>query len=93
MKTKYGEFIEYHTSADNLNFVTPKGLYESYNMYLECIELIEKNHIYTNCKLCEPFFSKYGLYNSIGGAKVCNSYDVILCITRLIDGETDLIYQ
>lgn len=69
MKTKYGEFNEYHTSADNLDFVSSKGLNDSYYFYIKCIELIECNHYYINTKLCEPMLGKYGLYNMVGASK------------------------
>ncbi len=91
MKSKYGEFDEYHTSADNLDFVTEKGLNDSFNMYLDCIELIENNFIYSNKILCEPFMSKYNLYNDIGASKNKNIFSNILLLTRLIDSKNDLI--
>jgi aminopeptidase-like protein len=91
MKTKYGEFNEYHTSGDDLNFVTSKGLNDSFNMYLKCIELIENNHIYSNKILCEPFMSKYDLYDSIGASKNRNIFSDILLLCRLIDSNNDLI--
>lgn len=91
MKTKYGEFIEYHTSGDSLEFVTLKGLNDSYDMYLRCIEVIENNHIYSNKILCEPFMSKYNLYESIGASKNRNIFSDILLLCRLIDSKNDLI--
>ena len=67
MKSKYHDYPEYHTSADNLDFVTEKGLNESLNMYIKCIELFEINHYYKSNTICEPQLGKYGLYNNIGG--------------------------
>jgi aminopeptidase-like protein len=97
MKTKYGEFDEYHTSGDNLNFVTPNGLNDSYNFYLKCIELIENNHIYVNTKICEPQLGKHGLYNMVGGrTKSNNIFEKIdpqhfRRILYYLDGNNDLI--
>ena len=92
MKTKYAEFNEYHTSADNLNFVTPKGLNDSYNFYLKCIDLIECNHYYVNTKLCEPMLGKYGLYNMIGASKTSeNIGEYSRKILYYCDGKNDLI--
>jgi aminopeptidase-like protein len=92
MKTKYGEFWQYHTSADDLTFVTENGLTDSYNMYIKCIECLENNFMYTNVGLCEPQLGKRGLYNLIGGQK--SQGDVIrnrMTILRYSDGEHDLI--
>tara|TARA_B110000908_G_scaffold151462_1_gene186202 strand:- start:1476 stop:2753 length:1278 start_codon:yes stop_codon:yes gene_type:complete len=97
MKSKYGEFNEYHTSADNLDFVSQKGLEDSYNFYLKCIELIENNHYYVNTKLCEPQLGKHGLYNMTGGRTKFNSVDEKIDpqhfrkILYYFDGNNDLI--
>jgi len=92
MKTKYGEFDEYHTSADNLDYVTSKGLNDSYEFYLKCIKLIECNHYYMNTKLCEPMLGKYGLYNMVGASKNTeNIGEFCRKILYYCDGENDLI--
>ena len=40
-KSKYYEYEEYHTSADNLNYISSKSLLETLNVYKEWINLIE----------------------------------------------------
>lgn len=69
IKTKYGEFKEYHTGDDNFNLVTEKGLTDTYLIYLQIINLLENNFIYKNNNLCEPKLGKYSLYSDIGGLK------------------------
>jgi len=93
MKTKYGEFNEYHTSADNLQFVTTKGLKDTYDFYIKCFELIEVNHYYVNTNLCEPMLGKHGLYDLIGASKTQqgNIGEVCRVILYYCDGEHDLI--
>jgi len=91
MKTKYHDFNEYHTSADNLDFVSEKGMNESYNMYIECINLIEKNRIYSNKTLCEPFLSKYNLYTLIGPIDRNSIFFDLVKVIRYIDSKNDLI--
>jgi len=62
MRSVYGEFKEYHTSADNLNFVKEKALEETLGMYKSVIEALESNFQYVNLnQFCEPHLSKYGL--------------------------------
>jgi aminopeptidase-like protein len=54
-RTPHGCFPEYHTSADDLGFVTPRNLAESLRRYLEVIDLVESNRHYANTNpKCEP---------------------------------------
>jgi aminopeptidase-like protein len=65
-RSKYGEYPEYHTSLDNFDLVTDKGLNESLDFYLECVEVFEKNRYYPKLNvLCEPQLGKRGLYPTI----------------------------
>lgn len=91
MRSKYGEFSEYHTSADNLNFVNEKSLNESYNMYIKCIDLFENNHIYINNIIGEPFMTKYDLYPTIGASKNILEENKLLIILKYLDGKNDII--
>jgi len=96
MKSKYHDYPEYHTSADDLNFVSEQGLNETLNMYIKCIELFEINHYYKTNTICEPQLGKYGLYNNIGGE--CDKYNkdkidghLISKFLKYCDGEHDII--
>lgn len=91
MKSKYHEFDEYHTSADDLNYVTRKGITDSYNMYIDCLNLIEKNHIYSNKTLCEPFLTKYNLYSDIGSCKYSDFFRNVSLVLKYFDSRNDLI--
>ena len=46
MRSKYHEYKEYHSSADNLQFVNSDQLMKSFELYIKCIEAIEENKIY-----------------------------------------------
>ena len=62
MKTRYGNYKEYHTSLDKLGtVVTKKGLEESYKLIKDCIINIERNFRPKCVLLCEPFLSKKSL--------------------------------
>ena len=68
MRTMYAKFPQYHTSADNLGFVSSKYLMDSLDKYLKIIDVLENDvkYITTNPK-CEPQLVKRGLYNMLGG--------------------------
>ena len=66
MRSKYHEYPEYHTSADNLDFVTDEALKQTLDKYICCLDAIDNNHIYKTTVLCEPHLSKYNLYETLG---------------------------
>ena len=47
-RTPYGTFPEYHTSADNLQFVHPEKLDETFAFCLEVFSLLENNETFVN---------------------------------------------
>jgi aminopeptidase-like protein len=70
MRTAYPHFIQYHTSADNLDFVTEDALNESLEMYLKVIKGIEGNKVFKNNNpYCAPKLDKRGLYPSLGSQR------------------------
>jgi len=69
MRSKYGTFPEYHTSDDNLDFITPEGLFGGYEINQKCLEAIEINFKYINKIMGEPKMDKRGLRNDLGAPK------------------------
>ncbi len=64
-RSKYTEYPEYHTSLDNFDVVTLKGLTGGYNVAKNAIKII-LNNIYPISKiLCEPQMGKRGLYPTL----------------------------
>ena len=65
MRTPNGQFPEYHTSADNLDFVQPSLLAESFEVGVSILRLLENNGTYMNQNpKCEPQLGKRGLYRA-----------------------------
>lgn len=90
-RSKYGEHPEYHTSKDNLDFITPEGLAGSFDVYKQCIIALENNYKYKVKVLCEPQLGKRGLYPTIsqkGSSKVVKTMTDFIAYA---DGNNDLI--
>lgn len=67
-RSQFGEYPEYHTSADNLDLIKPEYLGESFEVYRKVVEVLEHNVVYQNLNpKCEPQLGKRGLYDAIGG--------------------------
>ena len=91
MRSKYGCYPEYHTSLDDLNFVSPFGLQGSFAIYCHCIEALEANHYYRNTFLCEPQLGKRGLYPTLSRKHESVSAQTYLDIISYCDGDHDLL--
>jgi len=92
MRTKYGEYNEYHTSLDTLDsVVTPRGLNGGYWVYRRAIEAIEKNKRYRVTVLCEPQMGKRGLYPSLSTKISYKETRLIMDIISLCDGQNSLL--
>ena len=92
-RTPHGRFPEYHTSADNLEFIQPAQLAKSLSACLEIFEVIERDRTCLNRKPnCEPQLSKYGLYDPIGGVAESPEFRMaILWVLNLSDGRHSLL--
>lgn len=64
-RTRFGDYKEYHTSKDDLNFISEEGLQGSLKAMQEIIMNLEVNEIYQNTVFCEPNLGKRGLYHTI----------------------------
>ena len=93
MRTMYGKYPEYHTSADNKDYVSFEAMEKSVQKYLDVIELMEKNEKYINkMPYCEPQLGKRGLYPTLGSQKGTQDFvKAMMWILNLSDGTNDLI--
>lgn len=92
MRTKYGEYPEYHTSLDDLeNVVTPNGLEGGYTALKKAIEVIENNKIYKVKVLCEPHMGKRGMYPTISTKNSDNQVKLMMNLISFCDGQNSLL--
>jgi aminopeptidase-like protein len=91
MRSKFGEYPEYHTSLDNLNFVTKNGLFQGFNLIQKTLLTLEYNDVYKINTMCEPFLGKRNLYPEIStkftNFVVKNQMNVI----SQLDGSKDIL--
>ncbi|VGO14823.1 Putative polysaccharide biosynthesis protein with aminopeptidase-like domain protein [Pontiella desulfatans] len=88
----HGEFPEYHSSADNLDFVSEVAMQESLDVLQQVVESIEGAETYINLKPeCEPQLGRRGLFKPIGGQAETKDYQMaLLWILSLSDGHHSL---
>jgi aminopeptidase-like protein len=93
MRTPYGRFPEYHTSADNLEFIDKHKLEETLKRYLDVVYFIENDKKYINLNpKCEPQLGKRGLYSMLGSQKKSSVYQVaMLWLLNYSDGSNSLM--
>lgn len=60
--TKFGEYPEYHTSADTINIISESAISMSAEIVLRSIVLFGMNIKPMMKSPCEPMFSRYGIY-------------------------------
>lgn len=90
-RSKYGEYLEYHTSKDNMEIISPAGLAGAYDVLQQVVEALENNKKYQVKCLCEPQLGKRRLYPTVSQK---GSYDAVSAMCNFIayaDGTKDLI--
>ncbi len=92
-RTPWGQYPEYHTSADNLELVTDESLQGSLEMYLGVVQILEQNRRFRNLNpKCEPQLGKRGLYGSLGGGTEGRDQQLArLWVLNVSDGEHSLL--
>ncbi|MEZ9703978.1 DUF4910 domain-containing protein [Vibrio breoganii] len=106
MRSKYGEYPEYHTSLDDLTLVTPSGLAGGYNAIRKAISILERNTFLKVTVLGEPQLGKRGLYPNTsvkhGAEKVrdmmnlisyCDGKMTLLDICEFLNKDFDYLYE
>lgn len=91
MRSKYGTYPEYHTSRDDLNFISPAGLGMSYDLLLRCLDVLEANHTYRAVWPCEPQLGKRGLYPTLSTRGIDASVRTMTNVLAYADGSADCL--
>ncbi|GAA0361377.1 DUF4910 domain-containing protein [Microbispora corallina] len=87
-RTPYGGYPEYHTSADDPDFVSPEAMEDTLDVCRQAVEILERNRAYVNLSpYGEPQLGRRGLYGSLGGRSDTKQAQMaMLWVLNLSDG-------
>ena len=91
MRSKYGEYPEYHTSLDDLSLISPAGLRGGLNAFIRAIEAIEFNFYPKVNVLGEPQLGKRGLYPETSTLESTDAVRTLMDFITYADGTIDLL--
>lgn len=91
MRSKYGQYPEYHTSLDDLSLVTPEGLEGGFNALQQAIVAVEHNVRLKTTVLGEPQLGKRGLYPTLSTKESGEQVRAMMDLISYCDGRHDLI--
>lgn len=92
MRSKFGEYPEYHTSLDNLDFITPSGLAGGYFALKEALSILEDDGYPVMLVLGEPQLGKRGLYPTISQkGSAAGSIRDMMNIISYCDGKQSIL--
>jgi aminopeptidase-like protein len=92
MRGRHGQFPEYHTSADDLSFVSGARLAESLSVLCDLVDVLEQNRTFRNLQpYGEPQLGRRGLYRAVGGGSVPGVELAMLWVLNLSDGRHALL--
>ncbi|MDI9630167.1 MAG: DUF4910 domain-containing protein [Acidobacteriota bacterium] len=92
-RTPWGRFPEYHTSADDLDFIRPEALAGSLAVYRAVAGVLEGNRRFRNLSpKGEPQLGRRGLYRALGGDDRGRERELaLLWVLNQSDGGPDLL--
>jgi aminopeptidase-like protein len=92
-RTTYGGYPEYHTSADNLDFVSPEAMADTLSVCREAFGVLDRNRRYVNLSpYGEPQLGRRGLYDALGGSSDTKQAQMaMLWVLSLSDSEHSLL--
>ncbi|MCR5800154.1 MAG: DUF4910 domain-containing protein [Lachnospiraceae bacterium] len=91
-RSKYNEYPEYHTSADDMSLISPKGLQGTYDLITDIIKTLEFNRYYRINTIGEPQLGKRGLYPDLSRKDAyTDAFWAMKDVLAYSDGKRDLI--
>jgi aminopeptidase-like protein len=92
-RSQFGCFPEYHTSADNLDFIRPEHLASSYRLIAAALDVVENDWVpMSTSPKCEPQLGRRGLYAALGGDRDGPAKNMaLLWVLNLADGRHSLL--
>ena len=90
-RSKFGEYPEYHTSADDMGLVSPAGFQGSYEVMTKVINALEYNALYRIKVLGEPQLGKRGLYPTTSQKGSADKVTSLVDFIAYADGKNDLL--
>ena len=92
-RSTYGSYPQYHTSADNLDFIRPEHLERSLGLLLAAFGIVERNLSFNNLSpFGEPQLGRRGLYSLIGGHNEGQKLQLaLLWVLNQSDGSKSLL--
>jgi len=92
MRSPHNTYPEYHTSADNLDFVSDDALVDTFDVLETVMAALEADGRYVNLSpKGEPQLGKRGLYPSIGGPTAQAEQLAMLWVLNGSDGTLSLL--
>ena len=92
MRSEHGRFPEYHTSADNPDFVTAASLAGAFDTLLAVFDVLEHDGRFLNLRpKCEPQLGQRGLYGATGGSGPKQVEMAMLWVLNFSDGDHSLL--
>jgi aminopeptidase-like protein len=92
MRGRHGMFPEYHTSADNLAFVSGERMCESLEVLAEILAVVDGDRVFTSqSPFGEPQLGRRGLYGALGGSNIPDGQLAMLWVLNLSDGAHSLM--
>jgi aminopeptidase-like protein len=91
MRSKYLEYPEYHTSLDNINYISALGLEGGYTNIKECISILEANKVFKSLIICEPQLGSRGLYPTVSTLSTKSLVRDMTNFLTYCDGTNDVI--
>jgi aminopeptidase-like protein len=92
MRGRHGQFPEYHTSGDNLDFISPQRMAESLRICRDVVDVLERDVTYQNLfPHGEPQLGRRGLYGAMGGTSIPDLQLALLWVLNLSDGQQSLL--